>query len=431
MLPQKPVPRPRKFRFRQFVVLICLPFLGIVTAFGFVPQPVTSADGTATVVEEVALPQIAASGNASTFWRYDRVQSGDTPAELLRRLNVEDRAAENYLRSARTAESFRKLAPGKAVQAETDADGKLLALSYPDGAGGQILVEKAGNAFAIRTLPAQLEKRVFMRTGTIKTTLFAAADEADLPEPAANQLADIFGSNIDFHHDLRAGDKFSVVYEVSCSNGEPVRVGRVLAAEIINRDKAYRALYFQDGDSGGYYSPEGHSMQRAFLRSPVEFSRISSGFTLSRFHPLLQKWRAHKGVDFAAPIGTKVKATAEGTVSFVGKQTGYGNVIFIKHQGRFSTVYGHLSRFAPHLHTGQTVAKGEVIGYVGKTGWATGPHLHYEFRVDNKQRNPLSVAMPVAPSVGNDRRTAFLDATRDLSARLGVLHNINLAQLDQ
>lgn len=431
MLPQKPVQRPSKLRIRQLVVLICLPFLGIVTAFGFMPQTATGPEGANIVVQEITLPQIEPSGNASTFWRYDRVQGGDNVAAVLRRLNVEDSAADSYLRTARAAESFRKLGAGKAVQAETDADGKLLALSYPDSTGGETLIEKASDkGYAVRTLPAQLERRIFMRTGQIRTTLFAAADEADLPEPAANQLADIFGTSIDFHHDLRPGDKFSVVYEVSYRNGEPVRLGRVLAAEVINRDRAYQALYYEDGEGGSYYSPEGHSMHQAFLRSPVEFSRISSGFTASRFHPLLHKWRAHKGVDFAAPIGTKVKATAEGTVSFVGKQTGYGNVIFIKHEGRFSTVYGHLSRFAAHLHTGQRVAQGEVIGYVGKSGWATGPHLHYEFRVDNKQRNPMTVAMPTAASIGNERRNAFLDATRELSARLGVLHNINLAQID-
>lgn len=269
-----------------------------------------------------------------------------------------------------------------------------------------------------------------MRTGEIRTTLFAATDEANLPEPAANQLSDIFGSYIDFHHDLQSGDRFSVIYEVSYSNGEPVRVGRILAAEFINRDKVYRALYYQNGDNGEYYSPEGYSMRRAFLRSPVEFSRISSGFTAARFHPILHKWRAHKGVDFAAPIGAKVRVTAEGTVSFVGEQTGYGNVIIVKHEGRFSTLYGHLSRFAYRLHTGQHVNQGEVIGYVGKTGWATGPHLHYEFRVDGQPRNPLLVTTPNAPSISNAQRSAFLDATRDLSARLGILHNISLAQID-
>ncbi len=430
MLPQKPAPRARKIKFRHFAVLLTLPTLGVVAAFGMMPQSLTLPKKTHTVMQEVSLPQITPAGNASTFWRYDRVQSGDTAAELLRRLNVEDSVADSYLRTARTVESFRKLAPGRAVQAETAADGTLLALRYADNSGSQVLVERAGSGFAVRTLPAQLERRIFMRTGVVRTGLFEAADAAGLPEPAANQLADIFGGDIDFHHDLRPGDKFAVIYEVSYNNGEQAHVGRVLAAEMIVRGIQHRAFYFQNGDGGGYYSPEGYSMQRTFLRSPVEFTRISSGYTASRFHPILHTWRAHKGVDYAAPMGTKVKATSDGTVEFIGDQTGYGNLVVIKHDGRYSTAYGHLSRFATRLHTGQRITQGEVIGYVGKTGWATGPHLHYEFRVDGKQRNPAHMPTANTPSISEEQRTAFVEATRDLNARLGILHNINLAQID-
>jgi len=430
MLPQKPVSRWRKLKLRRLAVWSGLPFLGVVAAFGVMPQAQSVPAGSRIVVEEIALPQAAPSGKATTFWRNDRVQSGDNPTALLRRLNVEDGAADKYLSSARAAESFRKLAAGKTVQAETDMDGNLLALRYPDSSGGQVLIEKTGDSFAARNLPAQLERRLFMRTGEIKTTLYAATDEASLPEPAANQLADIFGSYIDFHHELRRGDRFSVIYEVAYSNGEPLHVGRILAAEFVNRDRQYRALYFQNGDSGDYYTPEGYSMHRTFLRSPVEFSRISSGYTTSRFHPILHKWGAHKGIDFAAPTGTKIKATAEGRIAFVGVQNGYGNLVIIKHQGRYSTAYGHLSRFTPNLHIGQRVAQGEIIGYVGKTGLATGPHLHYEFRVDGQQRNPQQALPPDIPSITNEQRGSFLDATRDLNARLGILHNISLAQAE-
>lgn len=430
MLPQKPVPVRRKIKLRHFAVWSALPLLGVVAAFGVMPQSMTLPGKTRTVVQEVALPQAAPAGNTSTFWRYERVQSGDTVADLLRRLNVEDSVADSYLRTSRAAETFRKLPSGRSVQAETAADGTLLALRYPDNAGSQVLVERAGSSFAVRTLPAQLESRVFMRTGVIRTGLFEAADAANLPEPAANQLADIFGGDIDFHHDLKPGDKFAVIYEVAYNNGEPAHVGRVLAAEMIVGGIQHRAFYFQNGDEGSYYSPEGYSMQRTFMRSPVDFTRISSGYTTSRFHPILHQWKAHKGVDYAAPQGTRVKATAEGTVDFAGTQTGYGNLIIVKHDGRYSTAYGHLSRFAPHLHAGQHVAQGEVIGYVGKTGWATGPHLHYEFRVDGKQRNPAHMPVINTPSINETQRSAFLEATRDLNTRLGILHNINLAQIE-
>lgn len=431
MLPQKPAPRRRKMTLRRFIVWSALPLLSVVAAFGVMPQTITGLAKTRILVQEITLPPISLGGDASTFWRYDRVQKGDTVTALLRRLNVEDKDAENYLRLARAAASFRKLAPGTPVQAETAADGALLALRYPVNSDSQALVERSGGGFAVRALPAQLESRIFMRTGEIRTTLYDATDAAGLPEPAANQLADIFGGHIDFHHDLAPGDRFSVVYEVAYSNGEPLHVGRVLAAEFINRGKVYRALYYKNGDSANYYSPEGYSMRRTFLRSPLEFTRISSGYSTARFHPILHKWRAHRGVDYAAPIGTKVKATAEGTVAFVGVQTGYGNVVILKHPGHFSTLYGHLSRFAYGLHTGQRIAQGEVIAYVGKTGWATGPHLHYEFRVDGTPRNPARISLPDdAMPISNAQRDAFLKGTHDLSVRLGILHNINLAQTE-
>lgn len=428
MLPQKPAPRGRKMKLRRLAAWSGFSFLGVVTAFGVIPQAGSNPAKTKLLVEEIALPRTAPSGRATSFWRNDRVQKGDTVEEILRRLNVEDDAADRYLHNT---QSFLKLAMGKAVQAETDANGGLLALRYPANDGSQILIERTGNNFATRVLPAEMEQRTFIHTGEIKTTLFAATDEANLPDPAANQLADIFGSDIDFHHDLKPGDRFSVIYEAAYSNGEPVRAGRILAAEFICRGKSHRALYFQASNGhGDYYTPDGRNMHKPFLRSPVEFSRISDGFTAARLHPILHKWRAHRGIDFAAPLGAKVKATAEGTVAFVGEQTGYGNVVIIKHQGRFSTVYGHLSRFARNLHTGQHVAQGEGIGYVGMTGWATGPHLHYEFRIDGKPHNPLHVATPDAPPISDAQKEAFLSATRDLNARLGMLHNTTLAQLN-
>jgi murein DD-endopeptidase MepM/ murein hydrolase activator NlpD len=215
------------------------------------------------------------------------------------------------------------------------------------------------------------------------------------------------------------------------SNGALLHTGRIQAAEFINQGHTYRAVYFQkDAQHGDYYTPEGKSVHKAFLRSPIEFSRVSSSFSLSRFHPILNKWRSHKGTDFAAPMGAKVKVTADGIVSVVGKQGGYGNVIMVNHQGRYTTVYGHLSRFALSLHKGQHVAQGEVIGYVGMTGLATGPHLHYEFRVNGQQRDPLRVALPDAKPIDSSYLTAFQPVADDFVARLNLLRNTNLAKLD-
>jgi murein DD-endopeptidase MepM/ murein hydrolase activator NlpD len=432
MLPQNTLSHAHKMKLRWFVTLSTLPLLGVVTAFGIMPQTDAGSRELKTVIEQITLPDAPAiAGNATSFWRNERIQRGDTIAELLRRLNVDDQAASDYLRKNKSAEGLRRLSVGKEVQAETDANGALLALRYLGNDANQVVIEKSGDGFRTRTLPAQTEKRMQIRTGEIKTNLFAATDEAGLPDPAANQLADIFGGDIDFHRDLRKGDKFTVIYEMTYINGEPARTGRILSAEFVNHGHAYRAAYFQTSESSGdYYSPDGKSMQKAFLRSPLEFSRISSGFTKSRFHPILNKWRSHKGVDYAAPIGTKVKVTSDGVVAFVGKQSGYGNVVMVNHQGHFSTVYGHLSRFAGGLHKGQRVVQGQVIAYVGMTGLATGPHLHYEFKMDGVQRDPLKVALPDGKPISDAQKTAFADATRDLFGQLDTFHNTHIAKLD-
>ena len=432
MLTQNTLTQERKLKLRWFVAVSSLPLLGVVTAFGIVPQTDITNTQLKTVVEEITLPPIApVAGNIATFWRNERVQRGDTVAELLRRMNVEDAAANEYLRSNRAAESFRQLAVGKAVQAETSIDGGLLALRYLSNSGSQIIIEKSPSGFKASVLPPQLEQRVFMRTGEIKSNLFAATDAVGLPEPAANQLADIFGGDIDFHRDLRKGDKFTVVYEMTYSNGEPVRTGRIQTAEFINQGKSYRVVYFQtDSSHGDYYTPDGKSVHKAFLRSPIEFSRVSSGFSLSRLHPVLGTWRAHKGVDYAAPIGTKIRVTADGNISFIGSQGGYGNVVKVEHQGRYTTVYGHLSRFASGLHRGQRVAQGDIIGYVGMTGLASGPHLHYEFQINGQQRDPLRVALPDGAPISAEQKTAFQEATSSLTERLELLSNTRLARRD-
>lgn len=432
MLTQKSLTQEHKRKLRWFVALSSLPLLGVLTAFGIMPQSPLADAPAKTVVQAIPLPQIeTVAASTATFWRNEQVQRGDTVAELLRRLDVEDAAASAYLRNDKAAESFRRLASGKAVQAETDANGNLLSLRYLDNNGNQVVVGKNGGEFMTSVLPAKLEQRLAMRTGVINTTLFEATDAAGLPDAAASQLTEIFGGDIDFHRDLRKGDRFAVTYEVTYSNGEPVRTGRIQAAEFINQGKVYRAVYFQSDDGhGDYYTPDGKSVRKAFLRSPMEFSRISSGFTPARFHPILQKWRSHKGVDYAAPIGTKVKVTGDGVVSFVGQMNGYGNVIMVEHQGRYTTVYGHLSRFAKGLHKGGHVAQGEVIGYVGMTGWATGPHLHYEFRVDGQQRDPLRVALPDALPIRASQMAAFGETVRGQLERLGLLRNTGLAKLD-
>jgi murein DD-endopeptidase MepM/ murein hydrolase activator NlpD len=238
----------------------------------------------------------------------------------------------------------------------------------------------------------------------------------------AMQLADVFGGDIDFHRDLRKGDQFTVVYELHHLAGRPVRAGRVLAAEFTSQGKSYRAIQF--GNS--YYTPEGRNMRKAFLRAPLEFSRVSSGFG-RRMHPIARTWRNHEGTDYAAPTGTRVRAVADAVVEFAGARGGYGNVVILRHHGAYTTVYAHLSRIS--VRRGARVAQNDTIGFVGQTGWATGPHLHYEFRVGGEARNPLSLAMPAALPVAPRDLPAFRAHAEPLVARLDLLANSNLALL--
>jgi murein DD-endopeptidase MepM/ murein hydrolase activator NlpD len=423
--------RESKLRLRWIVTLCSLPFLGMVAAFGTAPDTVFSFVPTRTVVENLNVAHLEQSADVGQmFWREDRFGRGDTISDLLARLGVNDEEARAFLLRVKPVRSMQMLRPGITVQARTADDGTLLALRYITDKGRLIGFDKQGAEFKVVEQQLTLEPQQQMKSGEIRSSLFAAADAAGLSDNVAIQLADVFAGDIDFHRDLRRGDKFTVVYEMYFHEGRAIKSGRLLAAEFINQGKSYRAIWFQDGEGkGGYYTPDGKNLRKAFLRSPLEFSRISSGFAM-RFHPILQQWRAHKGVDYAAPIGTHVKATADGTVEFAGKQNGYGNLVMLKHQGGFSTYYAHLSSFAAGLHNGTRVHQGDVIGHVGQTGWATGPHLHYEFRVNNEVRNPLTVALPAALPIPAQELAAFSKLSAPLTAELNLLKNTNLALLE-
>ena len=408
-----------------------LPFLGVVAAFGIAPDTVVNQPVVTQVVEQVALPNFSATDNSDqTFWREERIQRGDTVASLLARLQVDDPVAIRNLLGNRGANALYQLMSGRTVRAKTTADGKLIALRYLSGSS-LFSADRSASGFTINVQPAQLEQRVQMKSGEIRSSLFAATDAADLADAVAIQIADIFSTDIDFHKDLRKGDHFTVVYEAFSHLGEAARTGRVLAAEFINQGKTYQAVYFQNADGqGGYYTLGGKNIRKAFLRSPLEFSRISSGFTSARYHPILKEWRAHKGIDYAAASGTRVKATADGVVEFAGRHGGYGNLVILRHQSKFSTWYGHLSRIAKGLRKGSRVAQGDVIGNVGMTGLATGPHLHYEFRINGLQQNPLRVAMPAAPPITPKYRADFEVVAQQMAQRLALLRGTSLASLD-
>jgi murein DD-endopeptidase MepM/ murein hydrolase activator NlpD len=392
-----------------------------------VPPPTT------TVVESLALPVAeVVTAAVQPFSHEERFERGDTFASLLARLGVDSADAAQLVRQHGKSKPFRSLRTGMTVHAETSDYGALMRLHFLSANRDTVLgFEREGDGFRVIEQPTKVSRHVVLKSGEIRSSLFAAADDAGLPDPVTMQIADIFSGDIDFHRDLRKGDRFAVLYEAFNHNGRPLKSGRVLAAEFVNNKRSFRAVWFDDAgaDRGGYFAPDGKNLRKAFLRSPLEFSRVTSGFAM-RFHPLLKEWRAHKGVDYGAPTGTRVRATADGVVDFAGRQGGYGNVVVVRHHGGITTLYAHLNGFAGDIRKGARIAQGDTVGFVGATGWATGPHLHYEFRVNSEHRNPLAIAMPAAEPVPADRMAAFLAAARPLAGKLELLADIRLAALE-
>jgi len=421
------------FRFRVSLLLGCTLFGGVAAfaTIGDAPETALLLPR-ATHVEELQIDHAAAVlASPDRYLHEDRFQRGDTLAALLVRLGVSDAEAAKVGRLS----ALRAVRPGMTVSAEVNGEGELLELNFISGRDLLVTLTREGDGWRSGAQPAPMEIRQVMKTGTIRSSLFGAADAIGLPDGAAIQMAEIFGGDIDFHRDLRRGDRFSVVYEMHYLNGRAVRSGRVLSAEFVNQGKEMRAVYHSDAEDaegnkvGGYFAPDGKSLRKAFLRSPLEFSRISSGFGM-RMHPFMQTWRAHKGIDYAAPSGTRVRAVGDAVVEFAGRQGGYGNLVLLRHHGEYTTAYAHLSGFADGIRKGARVSQGDTIGFVGQTGWATGPHLHYEFRIAGEARNPLSIAMPAALPIAPQAMPAYLRQAAPLVARLDLLKQSNLALLE-
>jgi murein DD-endopeptidase MepM/ murein hydrolase activator NlpD len=412
---------------------LALAVLGLagVAAFGITPDTTLDLRAVHNISRSLPLPALAeVAAPDAHYWREERVERGDTIGSLLARAAVVDPDALQFFRTDPDAKALYQLRPGRPLQVATDEDGRLQALRFLAPNGELLTIARAGERFVATSAAPPSDVRLTLRAGEIQSSLFAAADDAGLPDAVTLALADIFGGEIDFYHDLRRGDRFAVLYETRYVDGEPVGTGRVLAAEFDNGGRAVQAFLWRAPDgTEGYYNEQGRSTRNAFLRSPMEFSRMTSGFTFARLDPILGFTRAHTGIDFAAPVGTPVRATADGVVSFAGEQNGYGNVIFVKHDGRYSTVYAHLSRFAPETRQGARVQQGQTIGFVGQTGWATGPHLHYEMRVDGEPRNPMTVALPMATPVTDQDRPAFAAAIAPLVGELTVIRDMPGARL--
>jgi murein DD-endopeptidase MepM/ murein hydrolase activator NlpD len=360
---------------------------------------------TETVLAEAAEPQLEAlAAHRLDLFVSDTTRAGDSLALVLRRLGISDAAAVAALRNEPALQRLFDGRAGRSVQVRTRADGTLQELvgRSPARTAEQlsthftrlVVGRNADGTLAVREENAVLQSQVKLASGAIKSSLFAASDEARVPDAIAIQMAEIFAADIDMHRELRRGDTFSVVYESMTADGEAIgwgqSAGRVLAAEFVNAGKTHQALWYRGSDGrGAYFDASGQSKKRAFLASPMEFSRVTSGFAM-RFHPIHQTWRRHLGVDYAAPTGTPVRSVGDGVVEFAGRQGGYGNVVQIRHTNDRSTLYAHLSRI--DVRQGQRIEQGARIGAVGSTGWSTGPHLHFEFRVNGEHQDPLRIA---------------------------------------
>ena len=387
-------------------------------------------------IEAIALGQQAEALDTYSFtlYRSEQTRATDTPEALLKRLGLADPAAAAFLRKNETTRQalFGKAAAGRTVTAEATDRAELRALRThwvaqdSDETFQRLVLEQAGDGFSVRVETAPLVANQRLASGTIRGTLFAATDEARMPDSVTKQLTEIFESNVDFHRGLRRGDRFSVVYETLEADGEPIRAGKILSAEVVNRGKTHQAIWFKEtgASKGAYYSFDGQSLRRAYLLSPMEVSRITSGFGM-RTHPVYGYSREHLGVDYAAPTGTPVRTIGDGKVEFAGVQGGYGKVIYIKHRNqKDTTVYAHLSRI--DVKAGDNVTQGETIGAVGSTGVSTGPHLHLEFRVNNEPQDPAEVLaeqreyVPVSPG----GKAAFAKLSANMKLQLAAASEI-------
>ena len=405
----------------RIAVLAVLAVTGVVAAFATI-APSSEVElllSRKSTVETLPIPAEALLPAPESYIREERFQRGDTIPGFLARLGI----AEAQVKALARLRALQALRPGYHVTADVTAEGEPLSISFLTGRDTLVQIAPRDDGYSVTEERAALYTQIAMRSGVIQTSLFAATDAAGIPDSVAMQLADVFGGDIDFHRDLRKRDQFKVIYELHHLAGRPVRAGKVLAAEFITQDRALRAVHYRNG----YYAPNGMNLRKAFLRSPLEFSRVSSGFGMRR-HPIARVWRAHEGIDYAAPLGTRVRSVGDAVVDFAGPKGGYGKVVILRHHGAYTTVYAHLNRIA--VRRGQRIEQNDTIGLVGQTGWATGPHLHYEFRISGRARNPFSIAMPAALPVPPQELPAFRAHAEPLMARLDLLANTNLAQLE-
>ncbi len=397
----------------------------------------TRLDAGAMINMPLAVPTLATDNHpardaGTPVWRTVTVQSGQTLSQIFDSLGLGYGELNSIIAKPDNAKALRMLHPGDELDFRLNEDGSLAALRFDRDDKTRVVVSLDDDQVSEKLVPREVERRMHAGQATIHSSLFAAGADAGMSEAMVIELAEVFKYDIDFIKDIRKGDHFSVIYDDVWRDGEKLYPGKILAAEFWNRGHRYTAYLFKKPDgSYAYYDEDGRPLQKALMRTPVKFSRISSRFTLHRKHPILGYTRAHKGVDYAAPRGTPIHAAGNGRIVFRGRARGYGNFIVIKHNKTYSTAYGHMNRFAKGEHVGSHVRQGQVIGYVGMTGLATGPHLHYEVRVHGHQVNPLTVTMPKPEPLPRSLLAKFKSQVAPQVARLKVLDSNRLAWLDE
>jgi len=398
-------------------------------------QPeVSAAETPAALTKATPAPAPAPETRAATpadtdaNWHQVTVKSGDSLATIFNRLDISPQQLHALLEQGGAAHNLKKIHPGQKLRVLTDEKQGLLKLAYPIDKLSTLEVSRNGEEFDISTTHRTPERREVSASATINSSLFLAANKAGMSDNITMELAGIFGWDIDFALDIRKGDSFTVLYEEIYLDGEHIDNGEILAAEFVNQGKRYQAVRYTDaGGRTDYYALNGESMRKTFLRTPVEFSRISSRFSTGRKHPILNKIRAHKGVDYAASTGTPIKSTANGKIIHIGKKGGYGNTIIVQHGTRYSTLYAHMSKYRGGLKNGSRVRQGQTIGYIGSSGLATGPHLHYELRVDGTHRDPLRVKLPGADPLNKKYMADFSTRAETLIAQIDLVRDVQVA----
>lgn len=434
-----------RWRLRALLLAAGLTVLGVVLASTHDGQAARPASGSISALDNteivgtdelvnigLALPESTSSDAGLLFeealqseWTEVVVGKGDTLSSIFSRLGIHSQLPR-VLAVPDASRALGRIHPGQRISLRTGPDG-LEELLYDLDDLNRLRVFRTDDGFTSESLVRESETHLVQTAGTIESSLFLSGQKAGLSDSLIMELAAVFGWDIDFALDIREGDSFTVIYEELYREGEKLRNGAILAAEFVNQGRSYQAVRYTDPEGNSqYYAPDGRSMRKAFLRTPIEFSRISSRFG-SRRHPVLNTIRQHKGVDYAAPTGTPIRAAGDGKVVFRGVRGGYGNTVMIQHGGRYTTLYAHMSKFNSKARVGARVRQGQIVGYVGKSGLATGPHLHYEFHVNGVHRNPLTVDLPDAEPLPKNLMADFTAKSSVLLAQIDIYKRANLA----